>query len=146
LDLANYGRDIRRYIRALEQSAITLFAGYGVHGERRPGTPGVWVGEAKIASVGVFVSRWVSLHGIAINIEPDLSHFDLIDPCGLVGMRMTSLAELLTSHISVAEVEGPYSRALVASLGALWESSRNGDRHGPLAVINAVGHPPTQDL
>lgn len=123
LDLAGYGRDIRRYVRALEESAITLLAGYGVHGERRPGTPGVWADEAKIASVGVFVSRWVSLHGIAINIDPDLSHFDLIDPCGLVGMRMTSLAEHLAARVSMTEVEGPYCDALREALGALREPS-----------------------
>jgi len=108
VDLTGYGRGIRAYVRALEESAIRLLAGYGVSGERRAGTPGVWVGEAKIASVGVFVSRWVTLHGIAINIDPDLSHFDLIDPCGLVGMRMTSLAEVLGRDVAVSEAEGRY--------------------------------------
>ena len=103
LDLRAYGRDIHRYMRALEQSAIDLLATYGIAGERRPGTPGVWAGGDKIASVGVFVGRWVTLHGIAVNIDPDLSHFDLIHPCGLVGTRMTSVAALLGRPVPLGE-------------------------------------------
>ncbi|MGH2587420.1 MAG: lipoyl(octanoyl) transferase LipB [Dehalococcoidia bacterium] len=121
LDLTAYGRDIRAYVRALEESAIRLLAGYGVSGERHAGTPGVWVGEAKIASVGVFISRWVTLHGIAINIDPDLSHFDLIDPCGLVGMRMTSLTEILGRNVTTSEAEEQYVevfRAVMAVVAA----------------------------
>ena len=108
VDLTAYGRDIHRYVRALEESAIRLLAHYGVTGTRRPGMPGVWVGEAKIASVGVFVSRWVTLHGIAINIDPDLSHFELINPCGLVGVQMTSLAHQLGRPVAPAEAEERY--------------------------------------
>ena len=101
LDLNRYGRDIHRYVRALEESAIRLLADDGVRGERRSGTPGVWVGDAKLASIGVFVSRWVTLHGIAINIDPNLSHFDLIHACGLVGTRMTSFSEVLGRPVAL---------------------------------------------
>ncbi len=92
LDLATYGRDVRRYIWRLEETAIRLLAAYGVRGERRAGTPGVWSGRRKIASVGVHISRWVTLHGLAVNVDMDLAPFTLIDPCGLVGMEMTSIA------------------------------------------------------
>lgn len=126
VDLTGYGRDIRRYVRGLEESAIALLGRFGVAGDRRSGTPGVWVGDAKVASVGVFVSRWVTLHGIAINIDPDLSHFDLIEPCGLVGMRMTSLAEAIGRRVTVADIQDLYVAGLIATLRALRASARHG--------------------
>ena len=119
LDLRGYGRDIHRYVRALEESAIRLLASYGVAGERRPGTPGVWAGAAKIASVGVFVSRWVTLHGIAINVAPDLAHFELIHPCGLVGLRVTSLAEALGRSVALDEATERYIIAFHEALRTL---------------------------
>lgn len=119
LDLSSYGRDIRRYIGALEQSVITLLTSYGIASERRPGTPGVWVGAEKIASVGVFISRWVTLHGLAINIDPDLAPFDLIEPCGLVGTRMTSLARLLGRPVALADAAERFIPLFRASLGNL---------------------------
>lgn len=125
VDLTNFGRDIRRYVGALEESAIRLLQGYGIRGERRPGTPGVWVRNDKFASVGVFVSRWVTLHGIAINIDPNLAHFDLIEPCGLAGVRMTSLARELGREVRRAEVESPYLHDLIASLDAIRSPQRS---------------------
>ena len=119
LDLRDYGRDIHRYVRALEESAIRLLAGYGVAGERRRGTPGVWVGPDKIASVGIFVSRWVTLHGLAVNIDPTMAHFDLIHPCGLVGTRMTSIAAQLGRPVLLAEAEERYIAAFKAAIAAL---------------------------
>ena len=115
LDLRGFGRDIHLYIRRLEETAIRLLAGYGVAGERRRGTPGVWVGPRKIASVGVFVSRWVTLHGIAINIDLDLSPFELINPCGLVGMGMTSVARE-TGHPARLDVAIERYAAVVADV------------------------------
>ena len=109
LDLRGFGRDVHLHIRRLEETAIRLLAGYGLAGERRRGTPGVWVGPRKTASVGVFVSRWVTLHGIAVNIDLDLSPFELINPCGLVGMQMTSVARGSGRAVSPAEVRGRYA-------------------------------------
>jgi lipoate-protein ligase B len=94
-DLAALGRDLHRFLRALESALIDVLQGYGIEGMRVPGRTGVWVGERKIASLGIAVRRWVSYHGLALNVEPDLSQFDLIHPCGLRGVRMTSLRELL---------------------------------------------------
>jgi lipoate-protein ligase B len=92
LDLGGYGRDLHHYIRKLEETAIRLCAAYGVDAERRAGAPGVYVGDGKIASVGVFVSRWVTMHGLAINLAPDPAQLALLRPCGLAETPFTSIA------------------------------------------------------
>jgi lipoate-protein ligase B len=81
---------INEYVRTLEAVGIELLAGLGVEGGRRKGFPGLWVGERKIASIGVRVSRFVTSHGMAVNIQNDLSIFNLMVPCGLDGVQMTS--------------------------------------------------------
>lgn len=83
LDLDARGRDIRCYVAALEKWAIAALADFGVAARIVPGKIGVWVDGAKIGAIGVRVRRWVSYHGLAINVEPDLSHFTGIVPCGL---------------------------------------------------------------
>lgn len=90
LHLQQLGLGIGEYIRTLEAIGAELLSKLGVHSTRRKGAPGLWVGERKIASVGVRVSRFVTYHGIAINVRNDLSIFDLIVPCGLDNVEMTS--------------------------------------------------------
>lgn len=98
LDLATRGRDVRRYVRALEGWVIDALAQLGVKAWRAEGRIGIWTddngAEAKIGAIGVRVRRWVSLHGFSINVDPDLSHFGGIVPCGLPEFPVTSLAEL----------------------------------------------------
>jgi lipoyl(octanoyl) transferase len=104
LDLKQRRPDVRAYVAALEQWIIRTLAAFNVRGERRQDRVGVWVArpdkgegfEDKIAAIGVRLRRWVSLHGIAINVEPDLSHFSAIIPCGVTDPRygVTSLADL----------------------------------------------------
>ena len=98
LDLKNRGRDVRLFVHSLEQLIIDTLADFDVQAERKDGRIGVWVdtqnGEAKIAAIGVRIKRWVSLHGISININPDLSHFDGIIPCGISEHGVTSLRAL----------------------------------------------------
>lgn len=98
LDLAARGKDIRRFVDALERWVIDTLAVLGVAGWQAPGRVGVWVdtpaGEAKIAALGVRVRRWVTFHGFAINVAPDLSHYAGIVPCGLPDYPVTSLAAL----------------------------------------------------
>lgn len=99
LDLARRGRDVRGFVHALEAWVIRTLAEFGVRGERREGRVGIWVpladgGEGKIAAIGVRLRHWVSYHGVAINLAPDLSHFAGIVPCGLAGYPVVSLASL----------------------------------------------------
>jgi lipoyl(octanoyl) transferase len=94
LDLNARGRDVRAYVAALEDWLIAALAHLGVGGERRSGAVGIFVADAKIASIGVRVRRWVTLHGVSVNVAPDLSHFSGIVPCGLHNTAVTSLAAL----------------------------------------------------
>ncbi len=107
LDLNARGRDVRRFVCALEDWVIATLAEFNIRGERRPGRVGVWVTrpdkpplpdgtarEDKIAAIGIKLRRWVSFHGLAINVEPDLSHFDGIVPCGIRDHGVTSLVDL----------------------------------------------------
>jgi len=91
LDLALFDRDLHAYLRFLEEVLITLLERHGVKGGRVDGKTGVWVGSRKIASLGVGVRKWISMHGFAINICGDLAPFQHITPCGLPGVEMTSL-------------------------------------------------------
>ena len=127
LDLTRRRRDVRAYVCALEQWIIDTLARFNVAGERRNGRVGVWVRrpvlgpgrEDKIAALGVRVRRWVTLHGIAINVEPDLEHFSGIVPCGISGHGVTSLADLGLT-VSMSEVD----MALRASFEELFGPTR----------------------
>jgi lipoyl(octanoyl) transferase len=98
LDLEKRGKDIRRFVHSLEQWMIDAFAQLGVNAHRADGRIGIWVGEgpaeAKIGALGVRVKRWVTLHGFAVNVDPDLAHFGGIVPCGIAEYGVTSLAAL----------------------------------------------------
>ena len=98
LNLKPRGGDVRRYVYDLEEWLIRALARFNVKGERREGRVGIWVArgsrEDKIAALGVRVRRWVTFHGIALNVEPDLTHFCGIVPCGIRGHGVTSLADL----------------------------------------------------
>ncbi len=95
LDLNKRGRDVRRHVHRLEAWAIAALGTYGISGERREGRPGIWIkkrhGDAKIAAIGVRVRRWITYHGIAVNVCPDLSHFSGIVPCGIADAGVTSI-------------------------------------------------------
>ena len=93
LDLGRRGRDVRAFVHALEDWLIATLARLGVEGEAHEGQIGVFVGEAKIASIGIRVRHWVSFHGVSLNVDPDLTHFAGIVPCGLTS-PVTSLAAL----------------------------------------------------
>ena len=116
--LALQGMDLHRFLRALEAALIDALGAYGIQSVRVPERTGVWVGERKIASLGIAVRRWVSYHGFALNVAPDLSWFDLIHPCGLRGVRMTSMAALLASRAPMlAEVRETVAAAVARRLG-----------------------------
>ncbi len=104
LDLNARGRDLHVYLRQLEDFLVGVCAHFGVAAQRRDGLTGTWVGEKKIASIGVGVRRWVSLHGFALNVCGDLAPFDEITPCGIAGVEMTSLERECGSALTVEGV------------------------------------------
>ena len=89
------GRDLHRYLRDLEEALILTLGGWGLSGVRRPPYTGVWVGDAKVAAIGVAVRHWVAFHGFALNVDPDLSHFGWIHPCGIRDLGVASMRTLL---------------------------------------------------
>ncbi len=115
VDLDLVGVRIHGWIRLLEQAIIDTLAEFGIEAGRDPGATGVWVGRdadtpdgtggRKIAAIGVRVSRWVTMHGLALNVDPDLSHFDLIVPCGLAGRPVTSIAKELGAAPALDEIK-----------------------------------------
>lgn len=108
--LARLGKDTHQHLRRLEETLIRTLGDFGLAGRRDPAYTGVWVGDEKIAAIGVRVSRWVTSHGFALNVEPDLSYFDNIIPCGIREKGVTSLARLLGRPVSRADVEPIFLR------------------------------------
>ncbi len=109
--------DINEYVRTLETIGIALLAGLGVASGRRKGFPGLWVGERKIASLGVRVSRFVTCHGMAINVQNDLSIFQLMIPCGLDGVQMTSVQKETGKAHNLQQIKRELSGLLIRHLG-----------------------------
>ena len=110
LDLDNFFTDIHKYLRFLEEVIILTLAEYGIEGDRSPGETGVWldVGTSqarKICAMGIRASRWVTMHGFALNVNADLSYFDLMIPCGIQDKGVTSIARELGREIPLEEVK-----------------------------------------
>lgn len=105
LDLKNLNCDVTLYLRRLEEVLIRTLDDFSIEAGRIPGRTGVWVEGEKIASIGVALRRWVTMHGFALNVNTDLSYFDLIVPCGLSGVKMTSMGKLLARPIEMELVE-----------------------------------------
>ncbi|HVM90100.1 MAG TPA: lipoyl(octanoyl) transferase LipB [Puia sp.] len=111
LDLENFFKDIGRYMRGLEEVIISTLAGYGIKGVRSAGETGVWIEagipgkERKICAMGVRSSRWVTMHGFALNVNTDLSYFNYIIPCGIQNKQVTSMEKELGRKIAVEELK-----------------------------------------
>ncbi len=105
LRLAQGDRDVHRYLRDLEEVLIRALTDLGLEGGRKAGITGVWVGDRKVASLGVAVRRWTTYHGFALNCDVDLAPFRRFQPCGLDGAVYTSITELLGRRVGVAEVK-----------------------------------------
>ena len=119
IDLHRYGRDLHRYLRWIEALLIELLARYEVHAAARAGLTGVWVENRKIASIGVGVRHWITMHGFALNVSGDLSAFDRITPCGITGVAMTSIENesgTIYEIESVAAQTAKLARERVANL------------------------------
>lgn len=111
LDLENFYTDIGKYLRNIEETIILTLADYGITGQRSAGETGVWIDpeipgkERKICAIGVRCSRWITMHGFALNVNTDLPYFDYIVPCGISNKKVTSLEVELGKHISMEEVK-----------------------------------------
>jgi lipoate-protein ligase B len=132
IDLKAWGCGVIDYVAGLEEVACGVLADWSVRGERSRRGRGVWVGGKKIASVGVNVRHWVTMHGIAINVDPDLGHFDLINPCGMSDVEMTSLSAEVGTHIGVEEVIEPFLRHFGRVFGCAVQIADN-------AVVSGTG-------
>ena len=132
IDLKRHRQDLHWYLRKIEEALINTLADYGIPGERNPAFTGVWTRGRKIASIGVHAREWVTWHGFALNVTTDLSYFDLIVPCGIDGVVMTSIArELGLEDVAQQDVRDRVSAkfaeafdltAVVSSRAALFET------------------------
>jgi lipoyl(octanoyl) transferase len=107
LHLARHGEDLLVYLRDVEEIFLRLLKDFGLEGQRIPPHTGVWIGEEKVVAVGVKASRRVTMHGFALNVDPDLSHFAGIIPCGIRDKGVTSLARVLGRPLTLADVRRP---------------------------------------
>ncbi|MDH3623523.1 MAG: lipoyl(octanoyl) transferase LipB [Myxococcales bacterium] len=123
IDLKPNRRDVRKYVWSLEETMIRTCADFGLDASRIEGLNGTWVKDHKIGAVGVRISRWVTMHGLALNVSTDLSHFDLIVPCGIQDKAVTSISVELGRQVGVAEVMKPLARHFAALYDAdiVWQ-------------------------
>lgn len=110
-------RDIRRYVMDLEEALVRTLAAFGIEGHRDPVHRGVWVKGRKIASVGIRISKWVTSHGFALNVDTDLAYFGLMHPCGITGCRMTTMSLELGRRVAIDEVKSTF----IAEFGRIYE-------------------------
>lgn len=122
ISLTDHRRDLHKYLFSLEQVVIDLLNDFGIVANRSQGRTGVWVGEKKIASLGIGVRRWVAYHGLALNVNSDLSLFRFIKPCGM-DVRMTSMAEISKKPYDLSDVKKKmlYHFSKVFNLYCQWE-------------------------
>ena len=150
LNLKHRGPDVRRYVATLEEWIIRTLAGLDVAGERREDRIGVWVRrpdkgegcEDKIAAIGIRVKQWVTLHGMALNVEPDLTHFSGIVPCGMSEPRygVTSLADL-GIPVSMPEVDMVLAQEFEALFGAIADQNSTENRAPGARILSSSSVP-----
>ena len=128
IDLKPDRKDVRKYVASLEEAMIRTCADFGLTAKRVAGLNGAWIGERKVGAVGVRISRWVTMHGLAFNVSTDLSHFDLIVPCGITDKGVTSLARETGTDVPRAEIED----AFVRHFSELWQSEPEEQTGPPL--------------
>ena len=119
IDLRRCGQDLHRYLRWLEQLLIELLVDYGIAASRRESLTGVWVGQRKIASIGVGVRHWITMHGFALNVCGDLSPFTYIIPCGINNVAMTSMEKETGGAFSVLDIARALEKLALDRIGDL---------------------------
>jgi lipoyl(octanoyl) transferase len=105
VDLKEYGKDVHAHSRRMEQVLIDTLASYGIQAHRKKEYPGVWTDAGKIGAIGLRVSRWVTFHGVSLNVAPDMSHFSLIVPCGIREHGVATMTQLLGRTVELDEVK-----------------------------------------
>lgn len=126
LDVRRLGIGVRDLVSRIEQSLIELLASYDVQASAKPDAPGVYVGGAKIASLGLRIRNGRSFHGLALNVDMDLEPFGRINPCGYAGMTMTQLADLVAGPVAFSEVSARLREQLVEHLGYAQQETLTG--------------------
>lgn len=122
-DVRALGADLHRYLRQIEEVLIRTLGTYGIPATRSEGYTGVWVGEEKIAAIGIKVARWVSMHGFALNVNNDLSLFQMIVPCGILDKGVTSLSRLLGRTVPMEEVKARVVEQFESVFGLCFEQT-----------------------
>ena len=118
INLANHGKDLHSYVYRIEQSIVELLKlEYAVETEITQGYVGVWYGSEKIAAIGVAVRSWITTHGFALNVDPDMNHFAMIYPCGMRDRGVTSLSRILNRKVTVEEVAKEYPKYFGETFG-----------------------------
>jgi lipoyl(octanoyl) transferase len=128
-DLQKLTPDLHLFLRWIEEGLITLLQDYGLAAQRREGLTGVWIEDRKIASIGVGVRKWITMHGFGLNVGSDLSGYEAITPCGIAGVTMTSLSRELGREISVEEAATEASRVFTAVYPQLIPSPATNQRN-----------------
>ena len=128
LNLSFYGRDLHVYLRKLEHVIIDFLKGFDILANRFPGQTGVWVGEKKIASIGIGVRKWISFHGLSINVNTDLRMFSLIRPCGL-NVAMTSMAEIKRKTLDMNIVRKAFTKVFMNAFSLSLVEEKNEPCH-----------------
>lgn len=146
IDLTGYYRDIHRYLRAVEEVIIQTLTEYGIHSRRAEKYTGVWVGNDKIAAIGVKVSRWITMHGFALNVNTDLSYFDRIIPCGIFHKGITSLERLLGKKISLNEISSVLAQKFGEVFGVQVEGRKVDDflqslPRSNMEIVDSISNP-----
>jgi lipoyl(octanoyl) transferase len=116
IDLRNYGQDLHKYLRWIEGLLIEFLGEFEIEAQRREGLTGVWVQERKIASIGVGVRHWITMHGFALNVCGDLSPFDQITPCGISNVAMTSIERETRRSVSVIEAAAAFEKLVARKI------------------------------
>jgi len=130
LDLRDHYPDIHRYLRELEDVLIASIGDFGVKGVREEGFTGVWVGGEKIAAIGVKVSRWITMHGFALNVNTDLKYFDRIIPCGIGHLGVTSMQKILGERVPMRDVVASVSKYFAGKFDLTPQSAASEDGRG----------------
>jgi lipoyl(octanoyl) transferase len=118
-NLINYYKDVHRFLRELEQTVIDMLAKFSITAGRVAEYTGVWVNDRKICAIGINVSRWITMHGLALNVNNDLSYFRNIIPCGIVNKDITSMKEELGTDVDITEVKKSLLRSFSETFGII---------------------------